>query len=231
MSGEGPPVSHHHPLRRHFVSQDFPVPRAEMRASHEDRDIIVDQLRVAAGDGRIDGDELDQRIEAAMSARTYGELDKLTKDLPRATQQAGLARRTEAQASQNITISHGNTHKRGAWLVPRQLNVTVRHGNVLLDFTEAVFSGAREVDMVLDVRHANLRILVPAGTVLDTSGLATRHANLGQPGLGPAAPDAIRLTLSGQAEHTNLRVRRLSRFAERRRERLAQRARQQSLPR
>jgi len=202
-----------------------------MRASHEDRDIIIDQLRVAAGDGRIDGEELDQRIEAAMSARTYGELDKLTKDLPASAQQAGVVRRSEAEASQNITISHGNTAKRGAWLVPRQLNVTVRHGNVVLDFTEAVFSGAREVEVVLDVRHANLRFLVPAGTVLDTSGLATRHANLGQPGLGAAASDAIRLTLSGQVEHTNLRVRRLSRFAQRRRERLAQRARQQSLPR
>jgi len=202
-----------------------------MRASHEDRDIIVDQLRVAAGDGRIDGEELDQRIEAAMSARTYGELDKLTKDLPASAQQAGVVRRSEAEASQNITISHGNTAKRGAWLVPRQLNVTVRHGNVVLDFTEAVFSGAREVEVVLDVRHANLRFLVPAGTVLDTSGLATRHANLGQPGLGAAASDVIRLTLSGQVEHTNLRVRRLSRFAQRRRERLAQRARQQSLPR
>ena len=213
------------------MSGEEQLPRAEMRASHEDRDLIVDQLRVAAGDGRIDGDELDQRIEAAMSARTYGELDKLTKDLPASAQQAGVVRRSEAEASQNITISHGNTAKRGAWLVPRQLNVTVRHGNVVLDFTEAVFSGAREVEVVLDVRHANLRFLVPAGTVLDTSGLATRHANLGQPGLGAAASDAIRLTLSGQVEHTNLRVRRLSRFAQRRRERLAQRARQQSLPR
>jgi|GEM_PF-1010529 len=213
------------------MSGEEQLPRAEMRASHEDRDIIIDQLRVAAGDGRIDGEELDQRIEAAMSARTYGELDKLTKDLPASAQQAGVVRRSEAEASQNITISHGNTAKRGAWLVPRQLNVTVRHGNVVLDFTEAVFSGAREVEVVLDVRHANLRFLVPAGTVLDTSGLATRHANLGQPGLGAAASDAIRLTLSGQVEHTNLRVRRLSRFAQRRRERLAQRARQQSLPR
>jgi hypothetical protein len=213
------------------MSGEEQLPRAELRASHEDRDITIDQLRVAAGDGRIDGEELDQRIEAAMSARTYGELDALTKDLPPSTQQAGLARRTEAEASQSITISHGNTHKRGAWLVPRQLTVTVRHGNVLLDFTEAVFGGGvREVEVVLDTRHANVRCLVPAGTVVDTSGLAARHANLGHPRLGPAAPDAIRLVISGNAAHTNLRVRRLSRFAERRRERLAQRARQ-ALPR
>lgn len=199
------------------------LPRAEMRASHEDRDIIVEQLRVAAGDGRIDGDELDQRIEAAMTARTYGELDRLIKDLPPSTRQAGLARRTEVEASQSITITHGNTHKRGTWLVPRQLNVTVRHGNVLLDFTEAVFGGVREVEVVLDVRHGNLRIVVPSGTQLDTSGLATAHANMRQPDLGPAAADSIRLTIGGQAAHANVRVRRLSRFEQRRRARRAQR--------
>ncbi|MBS2536106.1 DUF1707 domain-containing protein [Catenulispora sp. NF23] len=195
--------------------------RAELRASHEDRDLVVDQLRVAAGDGRIDGDELDQRIEAAMSARTFGELDVLIKDLPASSQQAHPARRTEAEASQNIDISHGNTHKRGAWLVPRRLNIAVRHGNVLLDFTEAVFSGVREVEVVLDVRHGNLRFVVPSGTTLDTSGLTTRHANLGQPDLGPATPDAIRLVLSGRAEHANVRVRRLPRFMQRRRQRRA----------
>lgn len=206
------------------MSGDEQLPQAEMRASHEDRDIVVDQLRVAAGDGRIDGDELDQRIEAAMAARTYGELDVLIKDLPPSSRQAGLARRTEAEASQSITISHGNANKRGAWLVPRQLNVTVRHGNVVLDFTEAVFGGAREVEVVLDVRHGNLRFIVPAGTALDTSGLATRHTDLGQPELGPAGPEAIRLRISGQTQHANVRVRRLSRFALRRRERRARRA-------
>ena len=206
------------------MSGEEELARAEIRASHEDRDIIVDQLRVAAGDGRIDGDELDQRIEAAMTARTYGELDKLIKDLPPLTRQAGLARRTEAEASQAITISHGNSQKRGAWLVPRQLAVTVRHGNVLLDFTEAVFSGPREVEIALDLRHGNLRIIVPSGTALDTSALVARHANLGHPDLGPAGPDAIRLTIGGQAQHMNLRVRRLSRFAQRRRMRRAQRS-------
>ena len=73
-----------------------PLARAEMRASHEDRDIIVDQLRVAAGDGRIDAEELDQRIEAALTARTYGELDRLINDLPSATRAAQRRRTARA---------------------------------------------------------------------------------------------------------------------------------------
>jgi hypothetical protein len=42
----------------------------------------VEQLRVAAGDGRLTADELDHRLETALTARTYGELAALTADLP-----------------------------------------------------------------------------------------------------------------------------------------------------
>jgi uncharacterized protein DUF1707 len=54
---------------------------AEVRASHADREQVVDVLRVAAGDGRLTTDELDERLEAALSARTVGKLDELTADL------------------------------------------------------------------------------------------------------------------------------------------------------
>ena len=58
--------------------------RPELRASHEDRDRVVELLRVAAGDGRLTADELDQRLEAALTARTQRELVVLTADLPAA---------------------------------------------------------------------------------------------------------------------------------------------------
>lgn len=194
-----------------------PMARAELRASHEDRDNIVDQLRVAAGDGRIDAEELDQRIEAALNARTYGELDALIKDLPPLPRAASAVRRIEAEESQSITISHGNSHKRGAWLVPRRLIVTVRHGSVLLDFTEAVFPGAREVEVAFDVRHANIRIIVPDGSIADATRVNSRHANVRQRGLGEDGGAAIRLVMTGQVQHCNLRVQRMSGFMRRRR--------------
>src|SRR3977135_3331861 len=46
----------------------------ELRASHEDRDRVVDTLRTAGGDGRLTAEELDARVERALSARTQGEL-------------------------------------------------------------------------------------------------------------------------------------------------------------
>src|SRR3984957_1584755 len=53
-----------------------------LRASHADRDLVVEQLRVAAGDGRLSPEELDERLERALTARTYAELAVLTADLP-----------------------------------------------------------------------------------------------------------------------------------------------------
>jgi hypothetical protein len=54
----------------------------EMRASQEERDRVVELLRTHAGEGRLDLDELEERVETALSARTRGELDALVADLP-----------------------------------------------------------------------------------------------------------------------------------------------------
>ena len=53
-------------------SGDERLPAGELRASHEDRDRIVELLRMAAGDGRLTAEELDQRLEVALTARTFG---------------------------------------------------------------------------------------------------------------------------------------------------------------
>jgi hypothetical protein len=62
------------------------LPPASLRASHADRDLAVDILRVAAGDGRLTLAELDERLEAALTARTLSELAVLTADLPGGSQ-------------------------------------------------------------------------------------------------------------------------------------------------
>ena len=46
----------------------------ELRASHADRDQVVELLRVAAGDGRLSPEELDDRLERALTAKIYAEL-------------------------------------------------------------------------------------------------------------------------------------------------------------
>ncbi len=55
---------------------------SEHRASDAEREATADRLRLAAGDGRLDPEELEERLEAAYGARTVGALAELTRDLP-----------------------------------------------------------------------------------------------------------------------------------------------------
>jgi hypothetical protein len=56
--------------------------RGKMRASDADRDRAVEFLNVAYSEGRLSKDEYDGRLENAMSARTYADLDQIVNDLP-----------------------------------------------------------------------------------------------------------------------------------------------------
>jgi Domain of unknown function (DUF1707)/Domain of unknown function (DUF4190) len=53
----------------------------DLRASDADREAAVERLRAAALDGRLDGDELEERLAQAYAARWCGELVRLTEDV------------------------------------------------------------------------------------------------------------------------------------------------------
>jgi Domain of unknown function (DUF1707)/Domain of unknown function (DUF4190) len=58
--------------------------RGKMRAADADRDHVVELLSTAYSEGRLSMDEYDARLENALSARTYADLDQLVTDLPAA---------------------------------------------------------------------------------------------------------------------------------------------------
>jgi hypothetical protein len=65
---------------------DLPARRPEQRAADSDRDLVAEDLRDAFTEGRLDNDEYQRRLQAVWEARTYGELDRLTADLPQPLQ-------------------------------------------------------------------------------------------------------------------------------------------------
>jgi hypothetical protein len=74
------------------------LPASQIRVGDDDRERIVGALHRHAQAGRLDPVELDERVEAALTARTFGELEQLTRDLPRETTPAAVVRRrTELQ--------------------------------------------------------------------------------------------------------------------------------------
>ena len=61
--------------------------RGHLRASHADREQVINVLRAAFVQGRLAKDELHARVDQTFASRTYAELAAITADLP-----AGLAR-------------------------------------------------------------------------------------------------------------------------------------------
>ena len=55
---------------------------AGLRASRADRERVIDLLKAAFGQGRLDRNEFDVRIGQALASRTYGELAAITADIP-----------------------------------------------------------------------------------------------------------------------------------------------------
>ncbi len=67
--------------------------RSRLRASHTDREQVVDVVKAAFVQGRLAKDEFDQRIGRVFASRTYADLASVTADIP-----AGLIRAQTSQA-------------------------------------------------------------------------------------------------------------------------------------
>jgi hypothetical protein len=153
-----------------------PRPRAELRASHEDREAVAERLREAAGDGRIDIEELEDRLERAFAAKTYGDLEPLTADLP----EPGGVRRPAppaAEAGQPLELKGGlhGAERVGRWQVPARIVARGGMGGVKLDFTRADCPW-EEVEVEVHGDMAGVTIVIPDGWAVDTTGI--------DPGLG-----------------------------------------------
>ncbi|MFH9755288.1 DUF1707 domain-containing protein [Streptomyces griseus] len=185
------------------------MPSGELRASHNDREAVVDQLRDAAAEGRIDFEELDSRLEQALKSKTHAELAVLTADLPRS--------HSSAESGPPLVLKgglYGASRGPGRWEVPGRVIAHGGMGGVQIDFTR-VECRLTEVAVEAYGVTSGVTIVIPDGWSADTSGM--------DPGLGgltdettsdrlPGTP-LIRLTGSGGVggvviRHPNNRERR-----------------------
>jgi hypothetical protein len=146
---------------------------AELRASHEDRDRVAEALRVAAGEGRLSLEELDERLETALTARTYAELTPLLADLPAEGSGAGDAVALSAPAvpaKELVKVQRvgGNIKFEGSWVVPKRMELTAHGGSVLLDFASAGSAG-QITEVKIEIHGGSLRIVVAPGYAVDAS--------------------------------------------------------------
>lgn len=181
--------------------------RGDLRASHDDRERVVEVLRVAGGDGRLTPEELDDRVGAALTARTYGELAALVSDLPATPGSPGGALEDKPRDVLRIDCQSSTAQRNGPWMVPQRMEVRVTSGTVTLDFTEAAVSWP-SLQIDADLRSGSLLLVTKPGIVVSTDDLVLRSSTVKvHAPWGPGAPARLRIDVSGEATSSTIKAR------------------------
>jgi DUF1707 SHOCT-like domain len=176
---------------------DDPLPA--LRASDADRERTAELLRRAAGEGRLDVDELEERLGTVYATRTQAELEALVADVV-VPEDRERAPRVPVRSGNDgtrwlVAIMSGHDRK-GRWRVGANLNVINIMGGSDLDFNDAEFA-----DDVVTVNVFSLMggasIRVPEGLNVEVSNFALmggNDADIGNERPDPGGP-TLRLKL------------------------------------
>jgi hypothetical protein len=165
-----------------------------MRISDEERHQVAEILRTAAGEGRIDIEELDQRLEATYAARTYADLVPITSDLPVHGERSWQPPTrpspvVSGPASTNEFAILNGLERKGTWVVPRRMSVLALMGGADLDLREAMFA-AQEVVITVNAFMGGAQITVGPHTNVVVEGVGIMGGYSGPNDRTPAELDA-----------------------------------------
>jgi hypothetical protein len=166
-----------------------------LRISDAERHQVAEILREAAGEGRLDIDELDQRLEATYAARTYADLVPITLDLPAHPHQRPVVRPAAAtpdvvpgpDRESHFAILSGLSRK-GVWVVPRQMTILALMGGAELDLRRAKFA-APEVVITINAFMGGAQVIVGPSTRVQMEGTGIMGGYSGPSGLVDATLD------------------------------------------
>lgn len=156
-------------------------------------------LRVAAGDGRLTATELDERLEAALTARTNRELVALTADLPEVA--------TATKEVVRLNYRGGSTTRSGRWIVPRRMEILATGGVMNLDFTDAVITRPA-LEIQVDLRGGRLVLVTRPDIEVDLDDVVVRGGRVKvPPARGPQASARLIVKIFGQVDGGEVVVR------------------------
>ncbi len=154
--------------------------KGNLRASDADRERVADILREAAGDGRLTMEELDERLDAVYAAKTYAELEPITKDLPTtgsAPVQAPAPvppgdthRYGGVPTSSHAIAVLGGFERSGDWVVPEKFSAVAVLGGGEIDLRQARFAQPSvTIDAVAIL--GGIEIIVPEDATVHVTGV------------------------------------------------------------
>ena len=157
------------------MSDDLPVPqreqRPEVRVSDAERDRAVSFLRDHCTDGRLTLDEFSDRVGVVYGARTAGEIEQVTYDLP-ALSNAGTLSPPAAQSTATptrrsqavkwvVSVFGGNQQK-GRWRIEGETTAISVMGSCHLDLRQAEVIGHEAIINAWSLM-GSVDVVVPEG--------------------------------------------------------------------
>ncbi|WP_017581938.1 DUF1707 SHOCT-like domain-containing protein [Nocardiopsis valliformis] len=196
-----------------------------MRISDTERDQVAEILREAAGEGRLDLEELDERLSAVYAAKTYADLRPVVADLPAGAAGFGGPAPTGAAPTGGgrglsptgrqplvggqplVLKAHGYpVVRKGEWTVPHRVEVDAHFSTARLDFREARLT-TPVIEVWLDSSWGSADLILPEG--------ATAEINMDASWFGSIRSDIDSIprhgtphfVISGKSQGGTLRVR------------------------
>jgi hypothetical protein len=143
----------------------------QVRASDRERDAVLQRVQQAFAEGRLDDTEFDDRMRAALAARTHAELDVLLTDLPAATGAAAAGPVPAGPPPGKLAVAYkGSVRRAGRWRVPERYTTIVYKGGGTLDLRVAELSGPVTTMRVVAYK-STVTILVPPGVRAEITGV------------------------------------------------------------
>ena len=207
------------------MAQDLP-PAANIRVGHRERDAVVEVLQEAAGDGRLSMAELDDRLDAALQAKTYADLDVLVADLSvELPSRALTSARPQAQRPPSAGYSREDplrldggmsSEKRGGvWTVPPFMLINQGLGSVKLNCLEAT-PAAQLIEIEVIGGAGSIVLVLPDGWAVDADRLSKSWGSKSVDVPREPAPGKPLLLIYGALGLGSFKVRSANRFDQRR---------------
>jgi hypothetical protein len=177
----------------------------ELRASDADRERVVEVLRDALAEGRLHMDEFNERLGAAYRARTYGDLEALTRDLPGVGAVPAVpgpgpswaARIGSRATSRKAVAVLSGFERKGGWVAPRRFTAFAFMGGGEIDLRDARFED-REIVIRCFALMGGVNVIVPPGIDTEVRGVGIM-GGFDHGASGPGEPGAPRVVVTGLA--------------------------------
>jgi Domain of unknown function (DUF1707)/Cell wall-active antibiotics response 4TMS YvqF len=150
-----------------------------MRVSNDDRERVARILHDSMAEGRLTVNEMEERLDKLYAAKTFGDLEPLTRDLPAGNQAAAVAIPQPAAPSSHrvggrgtsstaIAVMSGASRK-GVWTIPPTFTAVAVMGGVEIDLTDVQLEDA-ETTIQAFALMGGIEIYVPEDLPVQVNG-------------------------------------------------------------